>query len=172
MRKLLSNENGITIIEMLLVVLLLSLLAGMAIPQMQKVATRQAFVSEVDAAIDDFRIAQSWARNSILEQQPGQSIVAYQIVKEATGYSRRQRFGDDTYKVLSNVNLTNQNIAIETWPSVPTYGEGFEFKVPSGRTATLDGESVLDGPLTVVFRHTRLDETISVTIDPSGTISR
>jgi len=171
MRKLFSNQAGVTIIELLLVILLLSILAGFAIQQMQKVATRQEFASEVDAALDDFKIAQSWARNSILEAEFSKSVVSYQIVKTADGYSRKQHFADGTDKVLSNVNLSTKNIVIEDWPTV-SEGEGFEFRVPSGRTARLDGQPILNESLVIVFRHTRLDEIINVTIDPSGTISR
>lgn len=168
MQKLSFDQHGVTIIELLLVMLLLSIFAGFAIPQMQKVATRQEFVSEVDAAIDDFKIAQSWARSSILDLDASQSVVSYQIKKTAQGYERVQHFGDGTNKVLFTANLSEKNITIE-WQDD---GEGFEFKVPSGRTAGLDGQPLLNESLVLVFEHTGLAETISVTIDPSGTISR
>jgi len=171
MRTLFFNRRGVTIIELLVVVLLLSILAGLAIAQMQKVAARQEFVSDVDSVIDDFKIAQSWARNSILEQEVSQSVVSYQIVSTEDGYTRRRHFGDGTDKVLASINLTTKNIEVVDWPAVAE-GSGFEFKVPSGRVALLDGQPILGETVSVTFRHTRLDETISVTIDSSGAISR
>src|SRR5690554_3299777 len=111
------NNKGVTIIELLVVMVLVTIVAGYTIPQFQKSALRQEFVTEIDSVMDEFRIAQNWARNSILEQQPSKSVIAYQIVKEDFGFTKRQRFGDGTNTNLVPVDLAAKNIEISSWPS-------------------------------------------------------
>lgn len=170
------NDKGVTIIELIIVTVLIAILAAFALPQFQKVALRQEFISQVDAVMDDLRVAQSSARNSIEDKQvdpllPPVPVVAYQFIPilDGEGYEIRQLLENGNTPVIATNNLALKRIAI-TMPAEAS--GGFQFNVPSGRTADLTGDPYLNVKFELQFLHAGLQETISVSIDPSGTISR
>lgn len=169
MIRIFRKPSGFTIVELLLVILIIGILMGLTVPQLQKMAQRQSLRSFSDSFASDIRIAYEDARLGV-QNDENDPVVAYQIVPYlSNGYAVQalQLSGSESV-LLTNTFDQDTVIYISAWPDISD--DGFGFRLPTGRLVVRDAETTIDEPITLILTHTRLEESVRVTIEPNGRI--